>query len=325
MLLSCRGTVGKPTGGARTGAARLGTGCARLVVVAAGTGAGRDRWAEWLIVGRDAPLDHGGRARARRFLSEVRDRVLDGAQLAADAQVLDLGAGTGLLALEARRRVETGGLVAFDLSRDALTELARLVDHDPVGTAVRTVQGDAVCLPFGSRSFDTVVARSVLVYVDDKRGTVGEIYRVLRPGGRVSVFEPINAAAQQYGVGDERMPDALRRAHIAVRDTFEHRSEHWRSMMDFDERDLTQCFVEAGFTVVGLVYELLDITHPMSEEDVQRSLVMRGNPTAPTWAEAAHDALGGAAEDYLHQLVEFRTGRLTRTLNAVAYLTATRP
>lgn len=52
---------------------------------------------------------------------------------------------------------------------------------------------------------------------------------------------------------------------------------------------------------------------------------MRGNPTAPTWAEAAYDALGPAADDYLRRLIEFRTGRPTRTVNAVTYLTATRP
>jgi hypothetical protein len=95
--------------------------------------------------------------------------------------------------------------------------------------------------------------------------------------------------------------------------------------MGFDERDLTQTFVAAGFAAVGLVYELLDITYQMSEDDVRRSIITRGNPTAPTWTEAAHDALGDDADDYLRTLIKFRLGRPTRTLNAVAYLTATRP
>ncbi|MDP9332787.1 MAG: methyltransferase domain-containing protein [Actinomycetota bacterium] len=218
----------------------------------------------------------------------------------------------------------TGSVVAFDLSRDALTELRRSSIAIPLETAVWAVQGEATCLPFESQSFDAVVARSVLIYVDDKRTAATEIYRVLRPGGRVSVFEPINAASPQCGIGDEQLPDSLRRAHDAVRVAFEHQSEHWRSMMDFDERGLTQCFIAAGFTAVGLVYELLDITHPTSEDDVRRSIVMRGNPTAPTWAEAAQAALGADADDYLYELIEFRMRRPTRTLKAVAYFTATR-
>ena len=238
---------------------------------------------------------------------------------------LDVGAGTGLLTLGARQRFGASSVVACDVSRDALLHLRRVVDHDPIVTAVWATQGNATHLPFESQSFDAVVARSVLIYVDDKRAAASEIYRVLRPSGRVSIFEPINAAPRQYGHSNEDVLDDLRPGHEAVRASFERHSEHWHSMMDFDERDLTHCFTAAGFTAVGLVYELLDITYPMSEAEARQSIAMRGNPTAPTWAEAAYDALGPAADDYLRRLIEFRTGRPTRTVNAVTYLTATRP
>jgi hypothetical protein len=81
----------------------------------------------------------------------------------------------------------------------------------------------------------------------------------------------------------------------------------------------------AGFSPVGLVYELLDITYTTSEEQARRSIAMRENPTARTWAEAAYHALGAKADDYLRKLVQSRTARPTRTINAVAYISADRP
>jgi len=41
-------------------------------------------------------------------------------------------------------------------------------------------------------SVDVVTARSVLIYLDDKQPAFTEMFRVLKPGGRISLFEPIN-------------------------------------------------------------------------------------------------------------------------------------
>src|SRR5947207_4201651 len=50
-----------------------------------------------------------------------------------------------------------------------------------------------------SESADVVAMRSVLIYVDDKKSAFDEFFRVLRPGGRLSLFEPINRFAQTGG------------------------------------------------------------------------------------------------------------------------------
>ncbi len=85
-----------------------------------------DHWADWLVRGRDRGATEAQLRRTNRFLARVRNRVLREAKLRPGERVADLGAGIGLLALEARRRVKGSGyVVALDVSVDALSECRR--------------------------------------------------------------------------------------------------------------------------------------------------------------------------------------------------------
>ena len=59
------------------------------------------------------------------------------------------------------------------------------------------VVGDALHIPLASQSVDVVMTRSVLIYLADKQAGVRELYRVLRPKGRASIFEPIHEVSEQ--------------------------------------------------------------------------------------------------------------------------------
>src|SRR5256886_12209159 len=91
-----------------------------------GTDRKLDRWADWLVRGRDRGATEVQGRRVHRSLARVRDRILREARLRPGERVVDLGAGTGLLALEARQRIKgSGSVVAVDGPADALSECRR--------------------------------------------------------------------------------------------------------------------------------------------------------------------------------------------------------
>ena len=94
--------------------------------------------------------------------------------------VLEVGCGMGLDLVEYFRH----GLrvSAVDVSRRSLELARRLLDQRKM--QARLLLADAERLPFPEGSFHLVVARGVLMYTPDEARAIGEIYRVLKPGGR---------------------------------------------------------------------------------------------------------------------------------------------
>jgi arsenite methyltransferase len=275
-----------------------------------------DRWADWLIRGRQRGFDERQLRALTKALRRVRNRVLAGARLRRDVSVLDVGPGTGLLAVEARRRVgESGRVIALDISTDALAECAR------PGIALGLIAGDAVALPLPDECVDVVVTRSVLIYVADKTRAATEFHRVLRPGGRVSLFEPINS--QYKSLADVDLSD-LEPARSRVMERWQSGADPGGAMGGFDDRDLVGHFVDAGFETVELTHEIVHRRTRARGPDVWASLTMRPNPNMVSYEEAAREVLGSAADEHLAALVSALTKRPSTSVDAGAYLRARR-
>jgi demethylmenaquinone methyltransferase/2-methoxy-6-polyprenyl-1,4-benzoquinol methylase len=115
------------------------------------------------------------------------------------SQVLDVGTGTGDLALELLRQEPTLHVVGLDL----VPEMLAIAQHKAGSLAVRAapggtgetvgrldlVLGDALHLPFGDGEFDAVVTGFALRNVLDIPVAFSEMARVTRPGGRVACLE----------------------------------------------------------------------------------------------------------------------------------------
>jgi ubiquinone/menaquinone biosynthesis C-methylase UbiE len=287
-----------------------------------------DRWARWLLHDR-----HGGDAAALERLLEqlapIRDRVLDGADLAGGENVLDVGCGDGLIGFGALERLSAEGRVIFSDVSESLVERCRQVaaglgELDRCRFLVASADRlDAL----EDASVDVVTVRSVLIYLDreGKRRAFAEARRVLRPGGRLSVFEPINRFSFPepidrllgFDVGPVRelagKVKALWEKHAAG-----------SPLLDFDERDLFVWAEQAGFERVRLTLEM-DVKHEtlVPTRDWGTLLNSSGNPLSPTFGELIEQALtrdeAEALEAHLRPLVEAGAG-VTRL--AVAYLRA---
>jgi ubiquinone/menaquinone biosynthesis C-methylase UbiE len=114
-----------------------------------------------------------------------RREILDLAHLAEGESVLDVGCGTGSLALAAKRRVGTSGVVHGIDASPEMVERARSRARR-AGLDVRIEEGAAQALELPDASVDAVFAMLVLHHLphDALVGTGSEIRRVLRPGGR---------------------------------------------------------------------------------------------------------------------------------------------
>ena len=104
-------------------------------------------------------------------------------------RVLDIGSGSGTDTLIAARLVGPEGRVyALDMTPEMLNKLRRNVAL--AGTAnVQVIEGNAEAIPLPDASVDVVTTNGVLNLVPDKPKAFAEIFRVLRPGGRVQIAD----------------------------------------------------------------------------------------------------------------------------------------
>jgi SAM-dependent methyltransferase len=134
--------------------------------------------------------------------AQLRDAIIERAGVGLGSRWLELGIGTGRVALPFLRA--GADYTGLDLSLPMMAELRRKLGADPLTRAIRPklVRGDAMFVPFRDAAFDAVVMVHVLHLVTDWRAALAEALRVVRPGGALVLIDNDRGRSRDPDAGE---------------------------------------------------------------------------------------------------------------------------
>ena len=138
--------------------------------------------------GRDALLPGYDLLTRLAGFNRVHDRLIRQSELAAAQHVLEIGCGTGNLSVRAKRAYPSISVIGSDPDPVALHRAQRKARRM---TGIRFERGYAERLPYTDGEFDRVLSSMMLHHLDSdaKPAAAAEVFRVLRPGGRLHVVD----------------------------------------------------------------------------------------------------------------------------------------
>lgn len=221
-----------------------------------------------------------------RYSVRLAPVFADFAGIGAGQRVLDVGAGTGALAVElARRDAEVAA------AEPAPTFVAALRARLP---SVDVRQAGAEDLPWPDGSFDAALAQLVVTFMSDAPAGVAEMRRVVRPGGVVAVcmwdsegMEMLRAVNRTQRALDPSHPTPEQRTLYRSRETIE------------------------GLIGKGAQTELLEVESEYAGFDELWSTVVDGAGPAGVWAKSLDDEQRAAAREEMFRQVGNPSGAFT--------------
>ena len=295
-----------------------------------------DRWSQWLLEvrhGRSADF----RNKVTKAVDSIRDRLLDAARLKPGMTLLDIGTGDGLIPLGAIDRIGPTLRVIMTDASDALLAHAKAAVHK------RGLQSQCTFMPcsadklnrIADTSVDVATSRAVLAYVDDKPAAFKEIFRVLQPGGRLSIAEPIfqdeafaAAALTRMLQTQPNQPDFdfLRLIHRWKSAQFPATEEAiWKNpLTNFSERDLVRQVSAAGFCNIHMELHI-DALHAWIT-DWEVFLDVSPHPLAKPLREILAQQFSTSERLFFERIMrpQVESGQTTSS-DVIAYLSADKP
>jgi len=195
-----------------------------------------------------------------RFLDEANKNpdiiaskpvILTGSQLAGGEKVLDLGCGLGDDTFEIARLVGAQGCaIGVDVSENMILEARRRAGQR--GLKAEFEVGDAQALRFEDAAFDACRTERMLMHVPDAERAFGEMVRVTRRGGRLSVFD----FDWETQFVDSPYPETTR---LITRSLCDSIKNGWIG------RRLPRLFKQHAMTQISITPRVMMITYPLAE------------------------------------------------------------
>jgi ubiquinone/menaquinone biosynthesis C-methylase UbiE len=226
------------------------------------------------------------------FHPKLTARLIDAAAIKEGQTVLDIATGTGLVAIEAARRVGASGhVIGLDISFDMLAQARRKID-DLCLQNIELRRGDACSVDFPAEKFDLILCSAAMVFMADTPEVLRRCSRFLKPGGYVGFDAPAENStasgatlallARQHGI-------ALKYARLNTQDA------------------CRQALAEAEFEVAHCTTELITQRMlPVSEIDAAWEGIIN-HPLSRPVSELPQDGLIHLKEEFRAKLLSLAT------------------
>ena len=295
-----------------------------------------DVWSDWLLHGRHADDPEHDRV-IRPAIERFAQRVLDGARLAPGMTLVDIGTGEGLIAFGAIDRIGPSLRVLLtDISAPMLRYAEEVAVQREVRQQCTFLQCGAENLKaIDDASVDVVTSRAALAYVPDKVAALREFYRILKPGGRISLAEPIfqdeayAALALRKVVDEQPIEDENRLMSLLHRwkaaqfpDSAEKIAQS--PIANFSERDLVRLAQGPGFAEIHM--ELHIDVAPSKVTSWELFIGIAPHPLAPPLSVILAEQFTVAERQFFEQVLRptVEAGK-SAAIDLIAYLTASKP
>jgi demethylmenaquinone methyltransferase/2-methoxy-6-polyprenyl-1,4-benzoquinol methylase len=183
-----------------------------------------------------------------------RREVIQRAEIPSEGWVLDLGTGTGDLAMEALRQVPDCRVVAADFTMDMMrVGRRRVVSQGRRYDHIAWVSNDALVLSFPDRIFDALVSGFLLRNVIDLERTLADSYRVLKGGGMFVALDttrpPKNLLSPFIRFHLSKLVPNIGRLLAGDREAYTYLPDTTSGFLQAEW--LAVCMLKAGFREVG--------------------------------------------------------------------------
>lgn len=118
------------------------------------------------------------------------DTLIEQSQIVDGERVLDIGCGWGRIPIGLIKRFPKLEISGIDISEEAILRAPAVIEKETGVSNIDVQVGSAEELPFDDCTFDSVVSTRVFQYISDSQKAMREIWRVLKPHGRVTVSVP---------------------------------------------------------------------------------------------------------------------------------------
>lgn len=184
--------------------------------------------------------EEGEPFRLYKSLRKMEHLLGDALSLPAGSTVLDAGCGYGRVATTLAGPNFGLNIIGIDLVPERIEEARRYTKEHGVADRVNLIQGDYTHLPLEDSSVDGVFTMETLVHADPLEKALSEFWRVLKPGGKVVLFE--------YSVPDYKSLDSIRRR---ITDSMVDRTG-MTSISRFTHNAFPQILTDANFADINI-------------------------------------------------------------------------